>query len=126
MLERWHPERHLALVHEWTRLRGLGPDAGDVSLLPPTGFLADGIVAGFIFLTNSRVGFIDSFVSDPRATKEARGAAIEEIMGAIVKDAREMGLHALAGSICIPSLAAHVERCGFSMIPNCVYAYRKV
>lgn len=125
-LERWNATKHLPLVHEWTRLRKLGDDAGDVLLMPPTGFVADGIVAGFLFLTNSKLGFMDSFISDPRATKEARGAAIEQIMEAIIRDARELGLHALAGSICVPSLAAHVTRCGFTMIPNCQYTYRKV
>ncbi len=126
MLERWNVTKHLPLVHEWSRLRKLGPDAGDVSLLPPTGFVADGIVAGFFFVTNSKLGFIDSFVSDPRSTKAERGKAIVEIMAAIVDDAREMGLHALAGAISVPSLAKHVARCGFTVMPGCHYVYGKI
>lgn len=125
-LVRWNAQKHLPLVHEWTRLRGLGPDAGDVSLLPPTGFVADDIVAGFLFVTNCALGFMDSFVSDPRATKEARGVAIDQIMVAIVADAREMGLHALSGAISVPSLAAHIARHGFTTLAGCHYVYGKV
>jgi hypothetical protein len=124
-LERWKPEKHLPLVHEWARLRGLGPNAGDVSLLPPTGFVADGIVAGFLYVvTGCKQAFMDGFVSDPRATREQRGQAIHEIMDAIVVEARELGIRALCGAISVPSLALHVEACGFTVLKGCSYVYR--
>lgn len=126
MIERWNTTKHLPLIHEWSRIRRLGPNAGDVSLIPPTGFVADDIVAGFLYVTNSKLGFIDSFVSDPTSAKEARRVAIIEIMGAIVADAREMGLHALTGAISVASLAATVKSCGFTVLPNCSYVYGKV
>ncbi len=126
-IERWNPEKHLPLVHEWSRLRKLGPDAGDVSLLPPTGFVADGIVAGFLYVVaGCKQAFMDGFVSDPRATKEERGTAIREIMIAIMVDAREMGIRALCGAISVPSLALHVEACGFTVLKGCHYVYRGI
>lgn len=126
MLEEWQPEKHLPLIHEWVRLRGMGPDAGDVSLLPSTGFVADEIAAGFLYLTDSRQAFMDAFVSDPRPTKEARGAAIGQIIEAIITLARSRGVRTLSGAISVPSLATHVAKYGFTMITNCYYVYGKV
>ncbi len=125
-LERWNPEKHLPLVHEWARLRGMGPDAGHPGMFPPNGFVADGIVVGFLYLTQSKQAFMDSFIGDPRASKEARAAAIHDIMGAIVVEARELGVRMLVGAISIPSLAAHVKRCGFTVLDNCHYVYGRI
>lgn len=125
-VERWDAEKHLPMVHEWARLRGIGPDAGDVSLLPPTGFLADRIVVGFFYLTNSRLGFLGSIISDPKSTKEARGPAIRDLIEAATAFALEHGVRTVVSMPSVQSLTGHFGACGFELIENCHYAFRRI
>ena len=49
-------------------------------LLPATGFLCDGIAAGFLYLTNSPIAWMEWVVCDPTAPKEKRGPAIDALI----------------------------------------------
>ena len=53
------------IVH-WYRQRKLTPP--DPRALSDVGFIADGRVAGWLYLTNSNIAMIEGIISDPSST----------------------------------------------------------
>lgn len=47
--------------------------------LSTTGFIVPGMAAGFLYLTNSSIGIIDSYISDPDSDKLERDSALDAI-----------------------------------------------
>ncbi len=125
-IERWDPARHVPVVAGWIRARGMGTDAGDTSLLPSTGFVVDGIVAGFLYRTDAALAFIDSFVGDPNAGRDARGAALDVLISALQAEARRLGYTAIAGTPSIPSVIERFRTNGYRLIDGCSYAIRRM
>lgn len=54
-------------------------------IIPKTGFLVDDTACGFIYLTNSKVAFLDLFVSNKNRPKEDRKRAIQLIVDKIIE-----------------------------------------
>lgn len=71
-MNRWYAARALALV-----------TAGQ---LPTVGFIVPGVAAGFLYRTDSSLGFLDGFISNPEAPAHRRAAALLEI-GACLEQA---------------------------------------
>jgi hypothetical protein len=99
-----------------------GPPADS---LPPTGFVVDGIVMGFLYKTDSRLTYLGCVVSDPASDKEARGRALDALLDALADEARGLGYVYLVGSPSIPSLTARMVRQGFVAVPA-TYAVRRL
>lgn len=115
--ERWDPERHAELIGSWWTSRGFGVGPGQMDCYPPTGFLVDNIVCGFVHITNSAVAIIDQWVSDPLATKEARRAAIDELFVLLCDCAKEHGSRAIWLTTSIQNVIRQSKRHGFDVSP---------
>ncbi len=123
--ERWNPATHGPVVSEWIRARGLGENAGDLSLLPTSGFVIGGIAVGFIYLTNSRLAFMDGFMTDPTSDRRERDLALDLLIVALFDEARELGYTAVAGTTSAQPLADRLAQHGFNIITGW-YAARGV
>ncbi len=124
-VERWNATKHGPLVAGWIRARGLGEDAGDLSLLPTSGFVVGGIAVGFVYLTNSALAFMDGFMTDPDSDKATRSKALDMLLNALFDEARELGYKAVAGTTSAQPLADRLAQHGFNVIAGS-YAARRV
>lgn len=123
--EAWDPSVHVPMVTGWIRARELGEDAGDVALLPPTGLVVGGIAAGFVYMTNGGVAFIDSFMTDPASSKADRSEALDTLMVLLVAQAKELGYAVVIGTTTAQPLADRFHQHGFS-VSDGFYVVRRV
>ena len=61
--------------------------------LPKTGFVVQGVAAGFLYKTDSDVVFIENFISNPRAYWEERQNALDQITAALLQHAITKGFN---------------------------------
>lgn len=64
-------------LEEWGNNRDVSPP--QLELLPTTGFIVDDVACGFLYLTNSAVGFLEAFMANPKADKNNRSEALNSI-----------------------------------------------
>jgi hypothetical protein len=83
----------LPVIQDWISSRnGDGPDDW---VFPTIGRVVDGLAAGFLYRTDSGIGLMELFASNPAANPILSGHAIEEVADAIIEDAEEAGLRGL-------------------------------
>lgn len=78
---------------QWYRARAMSPIAFED--LPPTGFIVPDVAAGFLGKTDFQVGFVEAFVTNPRATPEQRNQALDLIAFTVQQEADRSGLRKL-------------------------------
>lgn len=120
-VERWSREVHGLLLEQWANER-LWP-AFAFAFLPRFGFVVDGIVAGFLYRTDSAVCYLDSFISDPKSDRDARRAALDLLIDALKAEAKELKFTAIVAppSSNLTDLIARAERHGFRKVNDCTY-----
>lgn len=64
-------------INKWLKRHGMGTSTSEQ--LPKLGFIVPGVAAGFIRNCETEVGMIDSLISNPLCSSEARNAAWEAI-----------------------------------------------
>lgn len=62
-----------------------------IDTLPATGFIVGDVMAGWIYLTNSRMALIENVVSNPSSTREERESSFPLLIGALLVVARDAG-----------------------------------
>jgi hypothetical protein len=77
-IERWFEARNHKMPHKY--------------FFPKIGFIVDNIAAGFIYMTDSNVGIIDVYISNPSIDGLVRGHALDEITQELIKSAQFYGL----------------------------------
>ena len=81
--------------------------------LPRIGFLAPGVAAGFLYLTDApAVALCEGFVTNPAAPSGERHDALEAICGALHAAARADGRRLVQMAFRDPGIAARVESWG--------------
>lgn len=102
----------LPTVNTWRAARGLPPVPGGT--LPSTGYLVEGVAAGFLYLTDApSVALLDGFVSCPDAPLRARQAALAELVERLLHDAKASGAVHVLGLTSRRSMERLVTRLGF-------------
>ncbi len=86
-IEKFDKEKHYEKIYSWWKDHEQPPLA--VDLLPNTGILVDGIVALFLYQTDSKVAFMENLISDKNSNKEHRRKAIDVALSEIIKIAKE-------------------------------------
>lgn len=66
-------------------------EAPPIELLSDTGIIVDEIAVGFLYLTNSAVGMLEGFLTNPKADKNDRNEALNSITLNLIKLAEQSG-----------------------------------
>lgn len=65
------------------------------SQLPTFGVIEPGVLACFLYVTDSDLGFLDELISSPESTKPLRALALSEALGMLTTEATRRGLKRL-------------------------------
>jgi hypothetical protein len=102
---------HKDLIMSWWQQRGKRIDyKGTVSDL---GFIADGRVAGWLYLTNSRVAMIEGIIADPCSVPSLRKASVRKLTGFLIDTALSLGYTRIFGISKHPGMARVSKEFGF-------------
>jgi len=107
----FHADSHLSQVNDWHRARGLA--LVKATQLPRIGFLVPGVAVGFIYQTDSSLVLLDGFVANPALPYGQCSRALDEITGALLRAAVELGPRTAVVITALDPVAAHVKRFGF-------------
>lgn len=86
-------------------------------LLPETGIIVESdrpIVAGWVYKTDSKMGWLEWIISNPETTKEERSQALDELLQVALSEARDLGLTVLFGALSHAGLIDRYKKHGFS------------
>ena len=113
IVERYTDEKHGESVRSWCRERSMSvfPEAW----LPEIVFIVPGVLAAWLYKTDSGCAWIENVISNPETTKEERAEAIDAVSGACVAEARRSGFAYVLGFSAIPTVKACAERLGFTV-----------
>jgi hypothetical protein len=110
-VERYDPQRHYEDFKAWYAPRldnPVGPE-----FLPRVGYVVPGVAMGFLYQTDSAVAHIEGLVANPKVGGEQRSAAIDEVVMAIIAEAKKLGFKTLHGQTELPVIVERAKRLGF-------------
>ena len=82
-------------------------------MLPLNGFVVPGICAGFLYLTDSKLGIIDCYISNPMISPYVRNKFLNIMTESIIKCAQLNGCRALMASSNVSAIKKRSELHGF-------------
>ena len=115
-VERYEQAKHYADFARWyiARISGaMGPE-----LLPKVGFAVPGVAMGFLYQTDSKVALIEALVANPDVPAAERTGAIDEVVLAIIAEARALGFKVLHGQTEFKVIVDRAKRLGFVHDPT--------
>lgn len=83
------------------------------TLLPEFGFIEPGVAAGFLHRTDSKVCILEGFVTNRSALGAYRHQALDGIVDACVKKAKELGFQRICAFSIDESIIGRAEKHGF-------------
>lgn len=105
-------EEDIDEVNDWLDDRG---QAGISNLvLSRTGYIAPGVACGFLYATDSRICFLDFYISNPLAAREARHEALDEITRCLIETAKSRGYLIIMGASSHKTIQERCVRFGFN------------
>jgi hypothetical protein len=101
-------------ITRWYKRRALvSPVPG---YLPKTGFIVDDIAAGFLYLTDSRLGILDCFISNPTSEQDERDAALNLITKSLLTAAVNLECKAIKADTQSRAIAKRAMNHGFKYV----------
>lgn len=107
------PEDYVQLTR-WFRLREV--PVPPLEFLSNHGYIVDDVAAGFLYLTNSAVGIIDGYVTNPESDKSARDNALDWITIHLTAYAKNSGCKLLKCDSKIKEVIIRAKDHGFKEI----------
>jgi len=96
-IEKFDKEKHYDSICEWFKKRNL--NAPKSSMLSNNGIIVPDIACGFLYLTDSSLGFLDFYISNPMSDEKKRHKALEIITNNLIMWAKDCDVsHLLANS----------------------------
>ena len=115
-VERYDPQRHYEDFKAWYSPRVALPM--EPQYLPKVGFVSPGVAMGFLYQTDSAVALIEALVANPKASGADRTRGIDEVVVAIIGEARALGFKILHGQTELPVIIERAKRLGFYHDPT--------
>lgn len=83
------------------------------SMLPANGYIVPGHAVAFLYKTDSGFGILEWCLVNPAADKEARRAALDEVISCLVVRAKEIGVQSIFTSTDHKGLIERYQKQGF-------------
>lgn len=119
MITQWSPKKHYRAIASWYHARGL--EAPSLAQLPQVGFIVDGIVAGWVYQTDSSVALLDAVISNPATIPSRRKQATKVLCSTLVDAAVEMGYRDVLFTSSHPTIKRAGEELGFRRLNQEVF-----
>lgn len=84
-------------------------------MLPRRGFIVDGYCAGFLYLTDSPIAWLEWVVSNPDSDKIERQKALDNLISSLLNAAKEAGCKAVFSAANHPGLIERYKSHGFQV-----------
>lgn len=94
--------------------------------IPETGRVVPGVAAGFLYVTDSSIGFLDGYVTNRERTLRERSAAIDEITDGLLAEARELGCKQVVAICMSRGVSRRAKRFGMRSLGTAQLAAREV
>lgn len=98
-------------ISEWFEARGLKPPPQET--LSDMGYMADGRVAAWLYITNSSVAMIENIISDPNTVPSLRRQSLDKLIGFLVDTATALGYTTVLGITKHKGVLNLAQRFGF-------------
>jgi hypothetical protein len=82
-------------------------------LLPPVGYIVEGVAAGFLYRTDGGIGILENFITNPQTRYDDRNIALSDITSELILEAEKAGLKMLYAISCIPAVSSRALQHGF-------------
>lgn len=110
MIERYSSDKHRNKISRWLAERNIEcPDNQDFC---DFGLVVDDLVAGFLYKTNSKLCYLDDFVSDPDGDPTAKSEAWQKLISALEEEAKSSGYKYITASVNHPNLLVAFKNYG--------------
>ncbi len=83
--------------------------------LPITGYISNNAAAGFLYLTNSPLVWMEWVVADPKADKALRHSSVNEVIEHICKQAAKVGGKIVFTSTSLWPFIERLKKAGFKV-----------
>lgn len=103
--------RDYPMILEWYAARG--KPAPSTASFSDLGYIVDGRVVGWLYLTNSNMAMIEGIVSDPSTIPSLRKASTRKLVGFLIDAAVALGYTNLFGISKHPSILGIAKQFGF-------------
>lgn len=104
-------EQHSSEVNRWGEKHSFPLPTKD--FLPETGLVVEDAAAGFVYLTNSKISWIEWVFSNPDKTIAERAQALDTLMSTLEKIAIAHGMRVVLSSAAGEAFKDILERNGF-------------
>ena len=111
-------------VRGWYEKRGIS--FNDRNVLPGVGFIVDNVAAGFIYMTDSNIAFIEGFIANSDTDEMARDSALDVISECLIAHAIVMGCKYIKCETKIKSIELRAKRFGFKSFGETVSLLKEV
>ena len=91
--------------HDWPCL--------DPEMLPKTGFIVEGVCAGFLYKTDSKIAWLEYIISNPKSDKEERNKGLDLVITELCNEAKKCGFEAIFTSSSHDKLINRYKNHGF-------------
>lgn len=84
----YQPDQHNEMIRNWYEAWGM---EFDPSIMPATGIVMENVCAIFMYETNSKVCFLEGYISNPIIDKKVRDECLDHIADKMIKVAKDKG-----------------------------------
>lgn len=81
--------------------------------LPKTGFIVDGLAAGFLYRSDSSICWLEWIIGNPQSDKLLRNEALDQVIAALICEAQRLGARMIFTSVVHPRLIERYQKHGF-------------
>ena len=101
------------MIKQWYEAHGMV--APDPDCFPRIGAVVEGVAAGFLFQTDSKIGLLENYISNPEAGPRERDTALNLITQILIETGRQIGLKSIAGFTSVPAIAKRAVKNGMTL-----------
>jgi hypothetical protein len=98
-------------IERWGCARDVAPPP--IGLLSDLGLIVDDVAAGFLYITNSDICFLEGFITNPEADKNDRHEALNGITLELINLAKEAGCKLIKCDTRLDKIVTRAKDFGF-------------